>query len=247
MALAYWELILPRSALSGQIRAVGDTRLLPRPWEPATCRSPAAAAAVVVLAGRGRRLVGHRVRLGCWRHDSYMLAAAPTSGVRDCGLADQRRRAGHARYQRRLGGWRRYNLPALTERIKSRLRNHCELQHRPGHAVASKGRTKPAASGRARHDCPQQAVQQPIINTGSVQLIIVCQYPGEGQIPRQDHHDHHGVQQPPRQRGNDLARQPVHVEVECRQASHRQRRPRAAPSTIRSDGSSAKCGWPRGM
>jgi hypothetical protein len=29
--------------------------------------------------------------------------------------------------------------------------------------------------------------------------------------------------------------------------AHRQRRPRAAPRTISSDGSSAKCGWPRGM
>ncbi len=28
--------------------------------------------------------------------------------------------------------------------------------------------------------------------------------------------------------------------------AHRQRRPRAAPSTISSDGSSVKCGWPSG-
>jgi hypothetical protein len=37
----------------------------------------------------------------------------------------------------------------------------------------------------------------------------------------------HGDQQPPRQRGNDLARQPVHVEVECRRASS----PAAAPKS----------------
>jgi hypothetical protein len=40
MALAYRKLILPRSAPSGQIRAVGNAQLLPRPWEPATCCSP---------------------------------------------------------------------------------------------------------------------------------------------------------------------------------------------------------------
>jgi hypothetical protein len=43
-----------------------------------------------------------------------------------------------------------------------------------------------------------------------------------------------------------LPGQPVHVEVVARPA-HRQRRPRAAPSTISSAGSSAKCGWPSGM
>jgi hypothetical protein len=48
-----------------------------------------------------------------------------------------------------------------------------------------------------------------------------------GQIARQDHHDHHGDQQPPRQRENDLVRQPVHVEVECRRASS----PAAAPKS----------------
>jgi hypothetical protein len=92
------------------------------------------------------------------------------------------------------------------------------LQHRPGHAVASKGRTKPAASSRPRQDCPQQRGA-----TADHQHRAAA----AGQIARQDHHDHHGDQQPHRQRGNDLARQPVHVEVECRRASS----PAAAPKS----------------
>jgi hypothetical protein len=47
--------------------------------------------------------------------------------------------AGRSRHQRDQGSLARWSL-----------------QHRPGHAVASKGRTKPAASSRSRHDCPQQ-------------------------------------------------------------------------------------------
>jgi hypothetical protein len=44
-------------------------------------------------------------------------------------MADQRRRAGHALTSDALEEWHRYNLPAFTERMKSRLRNHCEDGH----------------------------------------------------------------------------------------------------------------------
>jgi hypothetical protein len=46
---------------------------------------PAAAAAVVVVAGRGCRLAGHRLRLGGCRHHSCLLAAASPPGARDRG------------------------------------------------------------------------------------------------------------------------------------------------------------------
>jgi hypothetical protein len=52
-------------------------------------------------------------------------------------LADQRRRAGYAFTSDALEEWHRYSLPAFTERMKSRLRNHCEDGHQ---AWPAKGR-----------------------------------------------------------------------------------------------------------
>ena len=52
-------------------------------------------------------------------------------------LADQRRRAGHAFTSDALEEWHRYSLPAFTERMKTRLRNHCEDGHQ---AWPAKGR-----------------------------------------------------------------------------------------------------------
>jgi TraM recognition site of TraD and TraG len=40
VALAYRELDRAATGSPEQIRALGDARLLPRPWEPATCRTP---------------------------------------------------------------------------------------------------------------------------------------------------------------------------------------------------------------
>jgi hypothetical protein len=39
VALAYRELDRAAAGSAEQIRALGDARLLPRPWEPATCRT----------------------------------------------------------------------------------------------------------------------------------------------------------------------------------------------------------------
>jgi hypothetical protein len=52
-------------------------------------------------------------------------------------LADQRRRAGHALTSDALEEWHRHNLPGFTERMRSRLRNHCEDGHQ---AWPAKGR-----------------------------------------------------------------------------------------------------------
>jgi hypothetical protein len=52
-------------------------------------------------------------------------------------LADQRRRAGHALTSDALEEWHRYSLPAFIERMKSRLRSHCEDGHQ---AWPAKGR-----------------------------------------------------------------------------------------------------------
>jgi hypothetical protein len=98
----------------------------------------AAAAAAVAVAGSGCRLVGHRVRLGGCRHHPRLLAEQHPHLVHEIAvLADQRRRAGHAFTSDALEEWHRYSLPAFTERMKTRLRNHCEDGHQ---AWPAKGR-----------------------------------------------------------------------------------------------------------
>jgi hypothetical protein len=52
-------------------------------------------------------------------------------------LADQRRRAGLAPTSDPLEEWHRYSLPSFTERMKTRLRSHCQDDH---HSCPAKGR-----------------------------------------------------------------------------------------------------------
>ena len=52
-------------------------------------------------------------------------------------LADQRRRAGHALTSDALEEWHRYSLPAFTERVKSRLRNHARTATKRGRRMAA--------------------------------------------------------------------------------------------------------------
>ena len=46
-------------------------------------------------------------------------------------LADQRRRAGLALTSDALEEWHRYTLPAFTDRMRTRLKNHCDEGHQP--------------------------------------------------------------------------------------------------------------------
>jgi len=67
-------------------------------------------------------------------------------------LADQRRRAGHAFTSDALVEWHRHNLPALTERIGSRLRKHGEDGHQPWPAKGRYTRNTAEISRRTRQD-----------------------------------------------------------------------------------------------
>jgi hypothetical protein len=148
VALAYRELERAANGSPEQIRALGDARLLPRPWEPATCRAPQL-----------------RQQLWCWLEEvvewlvaEYVWEAAdmipacwpqhPHLVHEIAVLADQRRRAGHALTSDALEEWHRYNLPAFTERMKSRLRNHCEADHQ---IWPAKGRYTRYTAETSRH------------------------------------------------------------------------------------------------
>jgi hypothetical protein len=137
LALAYRELDRAATGRPEQIRALGDARLLPRPWEPATCRTPPLREQLwlwleAVVAWLVTEYVWEATDtiLACWPQHQHLVHEIAV-------LADQRRRAGHAFTSDALEEWHRDSLPAFTERMKTRLKNHCEDGHQ---AWPAKGR-----------------------------------------------------------------------------------------------------------
>jgi hypothetical protein len=63
-------------------------------------------------------------------------------------LADQRRRAGLAPTSDALEEWHRYSLPSFTERMKTRLRDHCQEDHQ---SWPAKGRHNRHTAEASRH------------------------------------------------------------------------------------------------
>ena len=152
VALAYRELDLAANGSAEQIRALGDVRLLPRPWDPATCRTPQLReqlwawleAVVAWLVSEYVWDVADAIP-ACWPEHPHLVHEVAV-------VADQRRRAGHAFTSDALEEWHRYNLPAFTERMKVRLRNHCEDGHQPWPANSRYTRYTAETSRRARED-----------------------------------------------------------------------------------------------
>jgi hypothetical protein len=119
VALAYRELDRAAAGSAEQIRALGDARLLPRPWEPATFRTPQLRQQLwlwleAVVAWLVTEYVWEAADTipACWPQHPHLVHEIAV-------LADQRRRAGHAFTSDALEEWHRYSLPAFTERMKN--------------------------------------------------------------------------------------------------------------------------------
>jgi hypothetical protein len=150
--LAYRELERAANGSPEQIRALGDARLLPRPWEPATCRTPQLRQqlwcwleeVVEWLIAEYTWEVAYTIP-ACWPQHPHLVHEIAV-------LADQRRRAGYALTSDALEEWHRHNLPAFTERMKSRLRNHCEDGHQTWPAKGRYTRYTAETSRQTRED-----------------------------------------------------------------------------------------------
>ena len=70
----------------------------------------------------------------CWPHHPHLVHEIAV-------LADQRRRASFAYTSDSLEEWHRYALPAFTDRVRTRLKQHCDDGHQPW----------PATGRHARH------------------------------------------------------------------------------------------------
>lgn len=127
--LAYRELHLAVNGTVEQKEAIGPANQLPRPWDPATCEDPELRDQLWAWFDEVVLWLNHEHTwdlLGtiptCWPQHPHLIHEVAV-------LADQRRRAALALNSDPLEDWHRYTLPAFTERMRGRLKNHCEEGH----------------------------------------------------------------------------------------------------------------------
>ncbi len=129
VALAYRELDIAANGTDDQLRALGDTSALPRPWIPSTCTDPAMRTdlwtwleAVVVWINHQYVYDPADTIPACWPKHAHLVNEIAV-------LADQRRTAQQALLSNELEEWHRYALPYFIERMKARVKTHCDRTH----------------------------------------------------------------------------------------------------------------------
>lgn len=148
--LAYRELHLAVNGTDEQRRQIGNPALLPRPWDPATCLDPDLRHQtwqwlddVVVWLNREYTWDVAGMIPTCWPDHPHLVHEIAV-------VADQRRRAGLATTSDAIEEWHRYCLPSFLDRIRARLRSHCEEAHAnwPGRSRHSQHTSEPEARRR---------------------------------------------------------------------------------------------------
>lgn len=149
---AYAELELAAGVGTRQQQdALGDPRLLARPWDPATCVDPQLRAEIwqwleLVVTWLNREYVWDPDAMipSCWPRHPHVVHEIAV-------LADLRRRAGLALTADGLEEWHRYALPAFTDRMRARLRQQCQDGgHQPWPASGRHTRHQGSAERRER-------------------------------------------------------------------------------------------------
>lgn len=138
---AYWEITIAAAGTPEQVKALGDIRRLPKPWEPATCTHPDLRLDLWAWLDDVVTWINHE---HIWDTASFIPTCWPNHPhlIHDLAvLADQRRRAGNANTSDALEDWHRYALPAFLDRMRAQLKSHCEDGHQ----------TWPSTSRHARH------------------------------------------------------------------------------------------------
>jgi hypothetical protein len=150
--LAYRELELVSNSAQDQLLALRELRDLPRPWDPATCQTPQLRKEIWSWLEAVATWLNHEyvwdvadVIPPCWPQHPHLVHEIAV-------LADQRRRAGLGLTSDALEEWHRYSLPSFTERMKTRLRNHCQEDHQSWPAKGRHTRHTAEASSDRRMD-----------------------------------------------------------------------------------------------
>lgn len=151
LTAAFLDLYLAAEADDEIKKKIGDPALLPRPWDPPTCR---------------RRQLRQELwewldAVVNWFNSEYVWD--PTAGmIPPCWpqhphlvheiavLADQRRRASIDTSSNSLEEWHRYTVPAFLDRLKQRTGHHCEEKHQvwPAGARYARHVSTPAVTER---------------------------------------------------------------------------------------------------
>ncbi|MGL5823395.1 MAG: hypothetical protein ACRCYU_00800 [Nocardioides sp.] len=159
---AYSELHIAINGTPEQQQALGNHAHLPRPWEPATCLDPelrhqlwAWLDDVVTWLNHDYTWDATGLIPTCWPHHPHLTHEIAV-------LADQRRRAGLAKTSDALEEWHRYSLPAFTERMRTRLRSHCDHGHQPW----------PARPRHTEHTNPTNTQQRHTLYTGDIHTLL---------------------------------------------------------------------------
>ncbi len=141
LGTAYRDLYIAAEGSDNQKAAIGDPSLLPKPWDPPTCRNPQLRAELWAWLDQVVLWLNHEYVWDpegaippCWPQHPHLVHELAV-------LADQRRRAGLALDSNTLEEWHRYTLPGFLERLRGRLKAHCEPDHQPW----------PARSRHTRH------------------------------------------------------------------------------------------------
>jgi len=173
LGAAYRDLYLADEGTDDEKTVVGEPNLLPRPWDPPTCREPALRAelwawldAVVVWFNREYSWDPAGLIPPCWPQHPHLVHELAV-------LADQRRRAHVALTSNALEEWHRYTALGFTERLRTRLKGHCDTDHQAW----------PARSRDTRH-CDQQHSQRRRQAFDSDLASIEPRHPPRPQRPR---------------------------------------------------------------
>ena len=141
LGTAYRDLYLAAEGSDNQKALIGDHSLLPKPWDPPTCHNPQLRAELWTWLDQVVVWINHEYLWDpdgtippCWPQHPHLIHELAV-------LADQRRRAGIALDSNALEEWHRYTLPGFLERLRGRLKAHCETDHQPW----------PARSRHSRH------------------------------------------------------------------------------------------------
>ncbi len=150
--LAYRELDLAASRQQDHLLPLHDLANLQRPWDPATCQTLQLRREVwswleAIVTWLNHEHVWNVVDVipPCWPQHPHLVHEIAV-------LADQRHRAGQALSSDPLEEWHRHSLPGFTERMRTRLRSHCQEDHQSWPAKGRYSRHVGDASRRRRMD-----------------------------------------------------------------------------------------------
>ena len=147
LGTAYRDLYLAAEGSDNQKATIGDPNLLPKPWDPPTCRNPQLRAelwtwldAVVIWVNHEYVWDPDGMIPPCWPQHPHVVHELAV-------LADQRRRVGLTLDSNGLEEWHRYTLPGFLDRMRARIKAHCDQDHQPW----------PARGRLARHTNQRQS------------------------------------------------------------------------------------------